>query len=87
MATISQLATLRDGEFFFSGLRKTPRRWVSQEPANVAAISPFATLRDGEASFWTAYDTIPLGLPRSPRGDSFALRSPQGRRGFILSCV
>ena len=40
------------------------------------AVSPFAAPRDGEASFWTAYDTIPLGLPKSPRGDSFANAAP-----------
>ena len=68
-------------------MHMTPPRWTSQEPSNVAAISPFAVLRDGEVSFWTAYDTIPLGLPRSPRGDSFTIRSPQGRRSIILVCI
>ena len=71
-----------------SGLRMTRPRWASQEPANVAAIPQFAPLGDGEASFWSAYDTIPLGLPGAhERGDSFAIRSPHGRRGSILACV
>ena len=71
-----------------SGLHVIPLRWTSQEPSNVAAVSQFAAPRDGEASFWFAYDTTSLVLPGAPeRGDSFAIRSPQGRRGLILICV
>ena len=61
-----------------SGLRMTPSRCASQD----------AALKDGEASFWFAYDTIPLGPPGAhDSGDSFAVRSPQGRRGFFLARV
>ena len=65
---------------FLSGLHMTPTRWIPQEPTHVAAVSQFAGPRDGEASFWSAYDTIPLGPPEAhENGDSFAIRSPQGR--------
>ena len=51
----------------------------------MASVSQFAAPRDGEASFWFAYDTTPLGLTGAhEEGDSFAVRSPQGRRGLIL---
>ena len=62
----------------------------------MVAVSPFAApkgrgsqdaaLKDGEASFWSAYDTIALGSPGAHEScDSFAVRIPQGRRGFIRS--
>ena len=45
----------------------------------MATVSQFAAPRDGEASFWFAYDTIPLGPPGAhERGDSVAVRSPVG---------
>ena len=53
-------------------------RWASQD----------ATLRDSDASFWFVCNATPPGLPGAPeRGDSFAVRSPQGRRRLILICV
>ena len=64
---------------FLLGLHMTPTRWTCQEPTNVAAVSQFAAPRDGEASFWFAYDTIPLGPPEAHEsGDAFAFRSPPG---------
>ena len=71
-----------------SDLRVAPLCWASQEPPKPATVSQFAAPRDGEVSFWFAYDTTSLVLPGAPeRGDSFAVRSPQGRRGLILICV
>ena len=32
----------------------------------MAKVSQFAAPRDGEASFWFAYDNIPLGPPGAP---------------------
>ena len=54
----------------------------------MASVSQFAAPKDGDASFWFVYNATPPGLPGAPeRGDSFAVRSPQGRRGLILICV
>ena len=54
----------------------------------MASDSQFAAPKDGEASFWFACDATPLGLPGAPEsGDSFAFRSPQGRRGLMPICV
>ena len=51
----------------------------------MATVSLFAAPRDGKASFWSAYDTAPVGLlgTREHCGN-FAIRSPQGRRGPTL---
>ena len=54
----------------------------------MASVSQFAAPRDGDASFWFVCNATPPGLPGAPeRGDSFAVRSPQGRRRLILICV
>ena len=66
----------------------TPLRWASQEPPKAASVSQFAAPRDGDASFWLVYNATSPGLPGAPeRGDSFAVRSPQGRRRLILICI
>ena len=40
---------------------------------------------DGDASFWLVYNATSPGLAGAPeRGDSFAVRSPHGRRRLIL---
>ena len=59
-------------------LRMTPLLWASQEPTRVVAVSQFSAPRDVEPSFWSAYDTTPLGLPG---------RNPQGQRDLTLVCV
>ena len=54
----------------------------------MASVLQFAAPRDGDASFWFVYNATPPGLPGAPeRGDSFAVRSPKGRRRLILICV
>ena len=59
-------------------MHMTPPRWTSQEPSNVSAVSEFAAPREGKASFWFAFDTIPLGPPEAHEtGDSFAVCSLQ----------
>ena len=76
-----------------SGLRVTPLSWTPlswtfEDSTKSATVSQFAYLRDGEASICFEYDTTPRGLPEAhEKGDNFAVRSPQGRRGFILVCV
>ena len=58
-------------------MRKTPLRWTSQEPTEVATASQIAAPRDGEASFWFAREVTPLGLPGArERGGSLTVRSP-----------
>ena len=65
-----------------------PFRWASQAPTKVATVSLLSAPREGEASSWSTYDAAPLGLPGTrERCGSFAVRNPQGRRGFILVSV
>ena len=54
----------------------------------MVTVSQFAAPRGGEASLWSACGSSPLGLPGAyESGGSFAVRTPQGRRGLILICV
>ena len=74
--------------------RRTSLRWPSQELRKLRQFRRSQPRRDGEASSRSLQDVTALALPgaqkfawRSERGDSFAERSPQGRRGLIQVAV